>query len=75
MGGVHASMIGGLSHYPVSVTPQLVPRSAAVAFCEGALNRATSFTLLSQHEINCDYIRSIADQLSHKLDLNKLPHT
>eukprot|EP00873_Tetraselmis_striata_P013338 jgi/Tetstr1/433602/TSEL_022867.t1 len=75
MGGVHASMIGGLSPYEVSVTPHLAPRSAAVAFCEGALNRATAFGPLSEHDIDCDYIRAVASQLGHQLDVTSLPRS
>mmetsp|Transcript_25198 Transcript_25198/g.70464 ORF Transcript_25198/g.70464 Transcript_25198/m.70464 type:complete len:399 (-) Transcript_25198:148-1344(-) len=73
MGGVHAAMIAGLCKHPVAVSPHLAPRSAAVAFCEGALNRATAFGPLAENDITCDYIRSVADSLPHKPDLKKIP--
>lgn len=37
MGGVHASMTAGLYPRPLAITPLLTPRSAAVAYCDGAL--------------------------------------
>lgn len=37
MGGVHASMTAGLYPGEVAVTPLLAPRSAAVAYCDGAM--------------------------------------
>lgn len=37
MGGVHACMAGGLFPGDVAVTPLLAPRSAAVAYCDGAM--------------------------------------
>jgi esterase/lipase len=42
MGGVHASMAAGL--YPahdLGVVPMLAPRSAAVAYCDGAMRVRT----------------------------------
>ncbi|KAK9861855.1 hypothetical protein WJX84_002096 [Apatococcus fuscideae] len=43
MGGVHASMVAGLFPGPVACIPLLAPRSAAVAFCYGALWQATAW--------------------------------
>ncbi|KAG2499676.1 hypothetical protein HYH03_002611 [Edaphochlamys debaryana] len=37
MGGVHACMTAGLFPGDVAVTPLLAPRSAAVAYCDGAM--------------------------------------
>ncbi len=37
MGGVHASMAAGLFPGDVAVAPLLAPRSAAVAYCDGAM--------------------------------------
>lgn len=37
MGGVHASMTAGLYQGEVAVAPLLAPRSAAVAYCDGAM--------------------------------------
>ncbi|KAK9840251.1 hypothetical protein WJX74_006137 [Apatococcus lobatus] len=57
MGGVHASMVAGLFPGPVACIPLLAPRSAAVAFCQGALWDATAWqpfassTDEKQHEI------------------------
>lgn len=47
MGGVHASMVASLYPGPVACTPLLAPRSAAGAFCHGALRTATSWSPLA----------------------------
>uniref|UniRef100_A0A061RN67 Alpha beta-protein n=1 Tax=Tetraselmis sp. GSL018 TaxID=582737 RepID=A0A061RN67_9CHLO len=73
MGGVHASMIGGFAKGDVAVSPHLAPRSAAVAFCEGALNRATAFEPLSRDEIRCEYVQEVARSLHRKLDPRRIP--
>lgn len=41
MGGVHANMTASLYPGPVALTPLLSPRSAAGAYCSGALYHAT----------------------------------
>ena len=43
MGGVHASMVASLYPGPVACVPLLAPRSAAAAFCHGALREATAW--------------------------------
>eukprot|EP00887_Chlorella_sp_A99_P005866 scaffold1.g5866.t1 len=48
MGGVHASMVASLYPGAVSLTPLLAPRSAATAYCGGALYHATCWQQLRQ---------------------------
>lgn len=43
MGGVHACMVASLYPGPVACVPLLAPRSAATAFCHGALREATAW--------------------------------
>lgn len=43
MGGVHAAMVAALAPGPLAAVPMLAPRSAAAAFCRGALWRATAW--------------------------------
>lgn len=43
MGGVHASMVASLYPGPLALTPLLAPRSAAAAYCGGALYHATAW--------------------------------
>ncbi len=43
MGGVHACMVTSLYPKPLACVPLLAPRSAAVAFCHGALREATAW--------------------------------
>lgn len=43
MGGVHACMAASLYPGPVACVPLLAPRSAAAAFCHGALREATAW--------------------------------
>lgn len=47
MGGVHASMVSSLFPGPVACVPLLAPRSAAAAFCKGALWEATAWKPLA----------------------------
>ncbi len=47
MGGVHACMVAALCPRPVACVPLLAPRSAAVAFCHGALRDATAWQPLA----------------------------
>ena len=44
MGGVHASMVASLYPGPLALTPLLAPRSAAGAYCSGALYHATAWS-------------------------------
>lgn len=46
MGGVHAAMTAGLYPRPAAVTPLLTPRSAAVAYCDGAFAPLLEWTAL-----------------------------
>uniref|UniRef100_A0A383VY68 Uncharacterized protein n=1 Tax=Tetradesmus obliquus TaxID=3088 RepID=A0A383VY68_TETOB len=48
MGGVHASMTAGLYPRPLAITPLLTPRSAAVAYCDGALAPLMAWRALLQ---------------------------
>ena len=50
MGGVHASMVASLFPGPVACTLLLAPRSASVAFCDGALWDATAWKPLAAKE-------------------------
>ena len=43
MGGVHACMVASLYPKALACVPLLAPRSAAVAFCHGALREATAW--------------------------------
>eukprot|EP00798_Chlamydomonas_sp_ICE-L_P025352 gene25352-11012_t len=43
MGGVHACMTAGLYPGEVACSPLLAPRSAAVAYCDGAMHSAMSW--------------------------------
>jgi len=47
MGGVHAGMVAGLAPGPLACAPLLAPRSAAAAFCDGALWPATAWRPLT----------------------------
>ena len=47
MGGVHASMVASLYPHPIACIPLLAPRSAAVAYCRGALWDATAWKPLT----------------------------
>ncbi|KAL6779033.1 hypothetical protein ACKKBF_B19070 [Auxenochlorella protothecoides x Auxenochlorella symbiontica] len=47
MGGVHASMVAGMYPGAVALTPLLAPRSAASAYCTGALRHATAWPRLA----------------------------
>ena len=47
MGGVHASMVASLYPHALACTPLLAPRSAAVAYCKGALWDATAWKPLA----------------------------
>ena len=44
MGGVHANMAAALYPSPVALAPLLSPRSAAGAYCSGALYHATAWS-------------------------------
>jgi pimeloyl-ACP methyl ester carboxylesterase len=46
MGGVHATMVASLYPAPLALTPLLAPRSAAGAYCAGALYYATAWDKL-----------------------------
>lgn len=50
MGGVHASMVSSLFPGGIACTPLLAPRSASVAFCDGALWDATAWQPLASRE-------------------------
>lgn len=43
MGGVHAGMTAGLYPGEAAVVPLLAPRSAAVAYCDGAFAPLTAW--------------------------------
>ena len=47
MGGVHACMTAGLYAGDLACTPLLAPRSAAVAYCDGAMHAAMAWDGLS----------------------------
>ncbi len=47
MGGVHAGMVAGLAPGPLGCAALLAPRSAAAAFCDGALWPATAWRPLT----------------------------
>ena len=43
MGGVHACMTAGLYPHDLAITPLLAPRSAAIAYCDGAFQPLTAW--------------------------------
>jgi len=47
MGGVHSCMVAGLFPQELALTPLLAPRSAAAAYCNGALFHATGWKKLT----------------------------
>ena len=49
MGGVHANMVASLYPGAVALTPLLSPRSAAGAYCSGALYHATAWSQVGTH--------------------------
>ena len=57
MGGVHASMVAGLFPGPVACIPLLAPRSAAVAFCQGALWDATAWQPFASSTDESQHVR------------------
>ncbi|KAK9820289.1 hypothetical protein WJX72_008631 [[Myrmecia] bisecta] len=61
MGGVHACMVAGLFPGDLACVPLLAPRSAAVAFCDGALWDATAWKPLTtdEDEAHHDITRTI----------------
>ncbi|GLC41459.1 hypothetical protein PLESTM_001198100 [Pleodorina starrii] len=60
MGGVHASMTAGLFPGDVAVTPLLAPRSAAVAYCDGAMRAAMAWEpLLEEVDENNNRITQV----------------
>ncbi|WIA35890.1 hypothetical protein OEZ86_004271 [Tetradesmus obliquus] len=61
MGGVHASMTAGLYPRPLAITPLLTPRSAAVAYCDGALAPLMAWRALLQE-------RDVADNEAPRAD-------
>ncbi len=51
MGGVHAAMVASLYPGDLACAPLLAPRSAATAYCRGALRHATAWQpLVTQHD-------------------------
>ncbi|KXZ50280.1 hypothetical protein GPECTOR_17g919 [Gonium pectorale] len=60
MGGVHASMTAGLYPGDVAVTPLLAPRSAAVAYCDGAMRAVMAWEpLLKEVDENNNRITQV----------------
>ncbi|GLI69895.1 hypothetical protein VaNZ11_014551 [Volvox africanus] len=60
MGGVHASMTAALFPGDVAVTPLLAPRSAAVAYCDGAMRAAMAWEpLLKEVDENNNRITQV----------------
>jgi hypothetical protein len=51
---VHASMTAGLYPRPLAITPLLTPRSAAVAYCDGALAPLMAWRALLQERDTAD---------------------
>jgi hypothetical protein len=58
MGGVHAGMVAGLCPQALACVPLLAPRSAAVAFCHGALRDATAWQPLLAAADEADKVTS-----------------
>ena len=48
MGGVHSCMVASLYPHAVALVPLLAPRSAAAAYCRGALYHATGWKTLME---------------------------
>lgn len=55
MGGIHACMVAALSQVPVACVAMLPPRSAAVAYCDGALSTFVDIPALQQSHA-CDSV-------------------
>ncbi|KAG2425973.1 hypothetical protein HXX76_013344 [Chlamydomonas incerta] len=60
MGGVHACMTAGLYPGDVAVTPLLAPRSAAVAYCDGAMRAVMAWEpLLKEVDENNNHVLQV----------------
>ena len=59
MGGVHACMVAALYPHAVACVPLLAPRSAAVAFCHGALRDATAWQPLAAAADEAHMVRAL----------------
>ncbi|MEW5310100.1 MAG: hypothetical protein WDW38_001930 [Sanguina aurantia] len=52
MGGVHSCMVAGLCPLDVALAALLTPRSAAVAYCDGAMRNAIAWSALQDVEFD-----------------------
>lgn len=79
MGGVHATMVASLYPGELALTPMLAPRSAAAAYCRGALYHATDWkTILCDSEHREKEITAVikaAAQASRRLSAAKVAQT
>ncbi|GFR48319.1 hypothetical protein Agub_g10201 [Astrephomene gubernaculifera] len=73
MGGVHACMTAGLYPGDVAVTPLLAPRSAAVAYCDGAMRAVMAWEpLLKEVDENDNQITQVVMSAGRAITI-KLP--
>jgi hypothetical protein len=68
MGGVHACMTAALYPRDVALAALLAPRSAAVAYCDGALSAAMAWEPLLR-EVGCVFDRVVTPERSQILIL------
>lgn len=69
MGGVHACMVASLYPEPLALTPLLAPRSAAAAYCRGALYHATAWDpLLEDSKKRASAIAAALDEAARSTD-------
>ncbi|MEW5305050.1 MAG: hypothetical protein WDW36_007615 [Sanguina aurantia] len=61
MGGVHACMLAGLCPLDVALAALLTPRSAAVAYCDGAMRNAIAWSALQ--DVGFDAARNSIDEV------------
>ena len=60
MGGVHSCMVASLYRESLACSPLLAPRSAAVAFCEGALRHGiTNWQSLAMSKDTNDQVYAV----------------
>lgn len=70
MGGVHACMTAGLYPHAVACTPLLAPRSAAVAYCDGALQPLLAMQpLLSEVDLANNSVHAVVSSAACAVSL------
>lgn len=70
MGGVHACMTAGLHPGPLACTPLLAPRSAAVAYCDGAMQAVVHWPpLLAELDEKRNHVRRTVSSAAHAVSV------